>query len=185
MNKKAFSIRSLCLIAMCTAATIVFAQVRIPMPGGVPITMQTFALALTAVILGAKRGTISALTYVLLALVGLPVLSGFGGGLGSFINPTGGFTLMFPVLALMTGLGADFREKRGKTGWLIAGIVIGNALLFAWGMIHFSIVTQNNLHTAFFATVLPFIPGDVLKMILAVILGTRIRRILAQQEIKG
>ena len=82
-NKHSFSVVDLCYIAMFTTLIAVLAQVSIPLPGGVPLTLQTFAVPLAGLILGAKRGTVSALLYVLLGAVGVPVFANFTGGLGT------------------------------------------------------------------------------------------------------
>lgn len=89
MTHSKLSIQDLCSIALCTAVIAVMAQISIPMPLGVPMTMQTFAITLAAVILGAKKGSIAALVYILLGAVGLPVLAGFTGGIQYFAGPTG------------------------------------------------------------------------------------------------
>ena len=81
MMKTKYSIQDLCGIAILTAVTAVMAQISIPMPFGVPLTMQTFAVTLAAIILGAKNGMISMMIYILLGAVGVPVFANFGGGL--------------------------------------------------------------------------------------------------------
>ena len=82
------------------------AQISIPMPGGVPMTMQTFAITLAAVVLGAKLSTVSSVIYLLLGAVGVPVLANFSGGFDKFIGPTGGFLISFPLMAFIIGWGA-------------------------------------------------------------------------------
>ena len=74
-NEKLFSTRNMCYVGLMTAVIAIMAQISIPMPAGVPMTMQTFAITLAAVVLGAKLSTISTTIYVLLGAVGLPVLS--------------------------------------------------------------------------------------------------------------
>ena len=90
-----FNTRDICYIALFTAVIAVMAQISIPMPLGVPMTMQTFAITLAAVVLGAKFSTLSTFIYLLLGAVGVPVLAGFSGGLDKFVGPTGGFLFSF------------------------------------------------------------------------------------------
>ena len=75
-------VRDLVYIAVFTAIIAVLAQISIPMPGGVPMTLQTFAVPLAGLVLGTKRGTLSALLYVLLGTLGVPVFAGLSGGPG-------------------------------------------------------------------------------------------------------
>ena len=98
--------KDLTIIALMAAVTVIMAQIAIPMPAGVPMTLQTLAVTLAGVILGAKRGAISMLIYLLLGAVGLPVFSGFRGGLAMLVGPTGGFLISFPIMAFIIGLGA-------------------------------------------------------------------------------
>jgi biotin transport system substrate-specific component len=171
MNKNKIATRDICLIALFTAVTAVMAQITIPMPMGVPMTMQTFAISLAGVALGARRGFICALIYVLLGFVGAPVFAGFHGGYNSVFGPTGGFIMSFPVMAWTAGLGAE------RGGW--AGMSLGHAsgmvINFACGMMMFSAITGNGLWTSFAACVLPFVPTGIIKAALAAAIGLKIR----------
>ena len=105
MNNKTYDLATMGLMA---AVTAIMAQIAIPMPQGVPMTLQTFAVTLAGIILGSKRGAISMLIYLLLGAVGLPVFSGFRGGLGMLVGPTGGFLISFPIMAFIIGLGVHY-----------------------------------------------------------------------------
>ena len=89
--------KNLTLVSLMAAVTVIMAQIAIPMPAGIPMTLQTLAVTLAGVILGSKRGAISMLVYLLLGAVGLPVFSGFRGGFAMFVGPTGGFLISFPI----------------------------------------------------------------------------------------
>ena len=168
------TLRDLCAISIFTAVTAVAAQISIPMPLGVPLTMQTFAVPLAGVVLGARKGTLSALVYVLLGAVGAPVFAGFSGGLGVILSYTGGFILSFPLMAMAAGLGADQKEK----AWLWAGLVVGTAINFLCGMLYFAFLTSSSLPGAFAACVLPFLPGGAVKIVLAGIAGAKLKKAL-------
>ncbi len=91
-----FSVRDICYAGLFAAVIAVMAQISIPMPLGVPMTMQTFAITLAAVVLGSKLSAIATLVYLLLGAVGVPVLANFSGGIDKFVGPTGGFPDLLP-----------------------------------------------------------------------------------------
>ena len=91
-GKKQLSTKSIILVGMFAAVLAVMSQVAIPMPSGVPMTLQTFAVALAGAVLGWKLGALSALVYLLLGAAGVPVFSGMSGGLGVLLGKTGLFS---------------------------------------------------------------------------------------------
>ena len=111
MNQNSkFSVRDICYAGLFAAVIAVMAQISIPMPLGVPMTMQTFAITLAAVVLGSKLSAIATLVYLLLGAVGVPVLANFSGGIDKFVGPTGGFLISFPIMAYIIGLGVEHRD---------------------------------------------------------------------------
>ena len=168
----AFSTRDMCLIGMFVAIIAIMAQVSIPLPGGVPLTLQTFAIALAGFVLGSKNGLIAAIIYIMLGAVGAPVFSHFGGGLPHIIGPTGGFIMSFPVIAYFAGIAANKKSTPLQVLWLSCGIAINHLC----GMLYFSFVTSLPLTTAFTAAVLPFLPIDLVRMALVLSLGNSLRR---------
>lgn len=80
MTKSKFTTQDLCMIGALTAVIVIMAQISIPMPLGVPMTMQTFAITLAAVILGSRKSALATTIYVLLGAVGVPVFANFRGG---------------------------------------------------------------------------------------------------------
>lgn len=169
--KKKLSVHDLCYIGVFTAIISVVSQLSIPMPYGVPMTLQTFIIPLAGIVLGAKNGTIASLIYILLGAIGIPVFAGFNGGLGSIFGPTGGFIISFPLMALLAGIGA----KNSKHSELIIGLILGAVINFAFGAIFYSFVTANSLYMAFIACVLPFIPTAIIKIVIMDILGLKIK----------
>jgi len=174
MNEKKLSVHDLCLIGIFTAIISALAQISIPMPYGVPMTLQTFVIPIAGIILGPKNGTLSALTYILLGAFGMPVFAGFTGGLSIVLGPTGGFILSFPMMAFAAGIGA----KNNNKVWLTFGIIAGSVINYLCGMLIFSIVTSSDIKTAFAACVLPFIPTAIIKAVLAGVLGVKIKSAL-------
>ena len=166
MKKNFFTIQELCIIGLTTALICVIAPFSLPMPLGVPMTLQSFIITLMAIILGAKRGATATLIYILLGAFGLPVFSNFTGGWQCLIGPTGGFILSFPIMAYVIGLGSSL--------WL--GILAGTVINFAFGIAMFCLVTESSFTVGFTTCVLPFIPITIIKWILAYIIGINIRK---------
>lgn len=134
---------------------------------GVPITAQSLGIMLCGTILGAKRGALAVLLFLLLVAIGLPLLSGGRGGLGVFAGPSVGFLIGFPVAAFVTGL----ITEKWRTGpvWLSAGVaaVVGGIIvLYGFGIPGTAIMLDKTLVEST-ALVTAFIPGDVIKAALA------------------
>lgn len=172
MQEKKISIQDICSIGIMTAVTAVMAQISIPMPLGVPMTMQTFAVTLAGVILGAKRGAISMAVYVLLGAVGVPVLANFSGGFQHLIGPTGGFLLSFPIMAYLIGMGTEFRKRKGM---FLLFLILGTVVNYVVGVVMFCLLMQSSLWMGISACVLPFLPTAVIKAAAASVLGLQVR----------
>lgn len=166
------SIQEICFIAIMTAITAVLAQVSIPMPMMVPMTLQTFAVTLAGIVLGAKCGAVSMGIYLLLGAAGVPVFTGFKGGLQSLAGPTGGFLLSFPLMAYLIGKGVEYRKKKGMFSLFL---VIGTVSNYIVGVVMYCIVMESTVWTAVSACVIPFIPTTVIKAVLAAGLGLKLR----------
>lgn len=178
MQTSKISVQDICSIALCTAVIAIMAQISIPMPLGVPMTMQTFAITLAAVILGSRKGAVSTLIYVLMGAVGIPVFAGFAGGFQHIVGPTGGFIISFPIMAFIIGLGVDkFRNIKG--GFLIC-LILGTLVNYVIGVLMFCLITGGSIAAGISACVLPFIPTAIIKAVLASILGLKIRERLVQ-----
>lgn len=173
MNKRNNYTQDICSIALMTAVTAIMAQITIPMPLGVPMTMQTFAVTLAAVLLGSKRSAISMIIYVLLGAVGLPVFAGFNGGFQALVGPTGGFLLSFPVMAFLIGLGVKYIGK--KKGVFTLMLVIGTVSNYVIGVAMFCLLMKASIATGIAACVIPFIPTAIIKAVLASVFGFKIR----------
>jgi len=176
---KKLSIQDLCLTGVFAAIIIVLGQLNIPMPYGVPMTLQTFIIPFSGIVLGAKRGALATLIYIILGAVGLPVFAGFTGGMSIVFGPTGGFILSFPVMAWLAGKAAE----KENILWMFAGLTMGTLLNFLCGMLMFSLITSSSFATAFLACVLPFIPTAIIKIILSGALGRSIKKLLIKGKL--
>ncbi|MEI3267533.1 biotin transporter BioY [Frisingicoccus sp.] len=151
----------------------------ISIPTVVPFTLQTFAVFLAVAVLGGKRGTLAVIVYVLLGAVGLPVFSGFKGGIGVLLNTTGGYIIGFVFSALVMWA---FEKSFGKKTWaLILSMVLALAVCYAFGTVWFMIVYAKNVGAVGLSAVLgwcviPFIIPDLAKITLAFILSNRISK---------
>lgn len=170
----AFSVRDICYSGLFAAVIAIMAQISIPMPGGVPMTMQTFAITLAAVVLGAKLSTVSSVIYLLLGAVGVPVLANFSGGFDKFIGPTGGFLISFPLMAFIIGWGADHRHA--FRGAYVLALIIGTIANYVVGTAMFCVLMNSSIAAGVTACVLPFIPTAVIKAVLATVIGFLVRK---------
>jgi biotin transport system substrate-specific component len=184
--------KDLVLVALFTAMIIVLGLIPpVPVPWvPVPITLQTFGVMLAGLILGPWRGGLVVLTYVLIAMVGIPVLPGGRAGLAVLAGPTGGFLLGMIPGAVITGWVAGV-VPRGLAsaeprGWKmvapqvfrcwIASVLGGLLVVYAVGIPWLATVTGMGLSKAAWAIVV-FLPGDLLKALVASIVAQRVRRL--------
>lgn len=142
----------------------------------VPITAQSLGVMLAGVVLGAKRGTLAVLLTILIAAIGLPVLSGGRGGLSIFTTPTTGFLIGWIAAAFVTGTLSEKFVHRGQSalaqgvGFFVASLVGGVVVLYAFGITYLALVAGLGFEKAFIGS-LAFIPGDALKALLAALAG--------------
>ena len=168
-------IRQLSYMSVFVAIIAVSAQIVIPLPHGVPMTLQTFTIAMAGIMLGPKKGALTVFVYILLGGIGVPVFAGFLGGLGVIFGFTGGFILSFPFLAYMAGIAVS----KSNRVWLACCLTLGIAFSFLFGMLWFGLITGNSLYGAFLIAVLPFIPVSVIEVILLTMVGFRMKGMMA------
>lgn len=157
----------------------------IAVPTTVPFTMQTFGLFLTVGVLGGKRGTLAILIFILLGAVGIPVFSGFTGGLGILFGTTGGYIIGF----IFSGLVMWAMEKLiGRKTWALAlAMVLAIIVYFTFGTAWFMAVYGRTVGPVGLSAVLgwcvlPFVIPDILKMMLALMLSGRLSKIIERQS---
>ncbi|MEK6282494.1 MAG: biotin transporter BioY [Acidobacteriota bacterium] len=157
--------RSVSLVFAFSLLVALSAQIVIPV-GPVPVTAQTFAVLLTGALLGSRLGAMAIIVYLMEGAVGLPFFYGGSSGLAHLLGPTGGYLVAFPAAAFITGAFAEHGwDKRFPTA--VAAMAIGSVLIMLSGWAWFALVTNTPLAVAFKITVLKFIPGDIIKILLA------------------
>ena len=166
--------------ALMTAVTCILGPLAIPI-GPVPVSLTPLAVFLSVYILGTKRGTIAYLLYLLIGAVGVPVFSGFTGGLGKLAGPTGGYLVGFILMALIGGW-FIFRFY-DKFAVQFLGMLLGLVVCYAFGTVWLSYSAGMPFGAALAAGVYPFIPFDLVKIAIAIFLGRTVRRRLEHSGI--
>ena len=158
------------LIAICSWINI---------PTVIPFTMQTFAVFSILLLLGGQNGTLSIIIYIIMGAIGIPVFHGFTGGVGILLGPTGGYIIGFVISGLVYML--TEKAGSGKMSISIISLITGLVLCYSFGTIWFiTVYTRQTgpmgLGTALTICVFPYIIPDLIKLALAVILTTRIKK---------
>lgn len=170
-----WSARQLAIIGLMTAITCILGPLSLPLPfSPVPISLTNLAIYFAVYVLGAKKGTLSYIIYLLIGLAGVPVFSAFTSGPAKLLGPTGGYLIGFIFMALISGLFID-RHPSGMR-FHLAGMVLGTAVCYLFGTIWLSIQASLPFSAALAAGVLPFLPGDAAKIVIAMAAGTQIRK---------
>ena len=170
------------LVMTAVMAAVISAIAPFALPiGPIPITLGTLVMYLAGYVLGGKRAGAAVLVYVLLGMVGLPVFNGFQGGLGIVAGPTGGYIVGFIPMALIAGLAVErFSQNRLLQ---LGGMILATAVLYGLGTAWFCVQAGKSVSAALAVCVFPFIPGDLAKMVVALILGPVLRERLVRAGI--
>lgn len=186
MNRK---LKTIDLAYMAVGAVLIAVCSWISIPSAVPFTLQTFAVFCVLGLLGGKRGTISIAVYILLGIIGIPVFSGFRGGFGVIIGTTGGYIVGFVFMGLIYWLAEVIWKPLGSSTKLKVTILRGAVMAFgllicyafgtAWFMIAYARSSGPvGLATALGWCVIPFIIPDIVKLIVSVIITSRLKRFI-------
>ena len=194
------------LCALFAALTAVCSQIQVPLPfTPVPITLSLLAVFVCGTVLGPKYGAISMLLYILLGAIGVPVFAGFTGGFGILTGPTGGYIIGYLLSAVVLGFlapyanpvnskrlgrrnvstvsGPESQTSISKPTKTFAGIgltiLIGLpaiAACYAIGTVWFMALTGTGFAASMLMCVIPFIPGDIVKIVFAAAVSEALRR---------
>lgn len=179
-KEQTFSVRDITQIGIFTALTAVGAFISIPI-GPVPITLQSFFVLLSGIILGSKKAMFSQITYLLLGLIGFPIFSGFSGGLQHIFKPSFGFIIGYVAAAYVTG---KLTEEKTASQYLWAAVLAGTLIIYTFGLPYMfyilNIMLNSNLSIVKILQLgmFAFIPGDMLKAVIIVFFAQKISPLL-------
>ena len=173
MQCKLNRVRVLTRCAVLVAMLCVCGWLTVPM-GDTALTMQTFGVFLTLYLLGGRRGTATICVYLLLGAAGLPVFSGFRGGLGMLLGATGGYLLGFAVTGLVYWLVVAALGQRGVVPGMVLGLLGCYGTGTVWYLLFYA--HESAMIGVIVKCVLPFLIPDGVKMALACAIGKRLKQ---------
>ena len=178
---------TLTLSALFCTLMCIGSFIRIPKPNMMPVTLQTFFVLLTALVLPVKASTLAVITYMALGLIGLPVFSG-GGGLGYVLMPNFGFIIGFVIATVIISLITEKLKNRKLLQYIIISI-LGMTIIYIIGILYFAFITNvynNNDYSAiwFIQTVfLPFLPKEIICIVLSSLSAYKIRPYITKGKV--
>ncbi len=167
MNKQ---VRDITIGAFFIGLMCIMAQVKINLTGYIPITLQTLGIY----IIGSKLRPNHALKvlsgYLLLGAIGVPVFSNFNSGLGYLLGATGGYIIIFPIMAYLISYLIDRKIN------IMISYVLATILLYSVGTIWFMAYTGYTLSVSLTLCVYPFLIGDSIKIVISYLLNTKLQK---------
>ena len=162
---------------MSVALICILGPIIIPLPfSPIPVSFTQIAIYISIYVIGYKLATYSTIIYILMGLIGLPVFSGYTGGLHIIIGPTGGYLVGFIFLTFFTGF---FIDKYSNNIYLtILGYIIGNLFNYTIGSIWLTYSSNISIKSAIFIGVIPYIIADIIKVIVSIFIGTCLKKSL-------
>lgn len=174
-QKQTFHIRQLTTVGLMTAVLCVLGPLALNIPfSPVPVSLGMLGIYLATSILGMRSGVLSVVIYILLGFAGVPVFVNFTAGAGKLFGPTGGYIIGYIFMALVCGFFIDKWNGRFMMGFL--GMVLGTAVCYLFGTVWLACQMSLTLPQALIAGVLPYIPFDLAKLLLALVLGSQVRK---------
>jgi len=177
--KKTLAIRELTTMGIFAALTAVLAQIAIPLPfTPIPISFGLVAVYITGILLKPKHAFMTQFCYLLLGAVGLPVFGNFRGGIGALFGATGGYLMMYPIIAGIIAFTLNSRQgraaeaKQSKAVFFLKSsfaICFAHLLLYLGGTIWLCTITGNSFGAGLTLAVYPYIPLDLVKIIFCII----------------
>lgn len=167
--------RKIALVGLMTAVICVLGPISFPVPvSPVPVSLGVLGILLAVYLLGMKWGIVSCLIYLLTGLVGVPVFTGFSGGVGKVLGPTGGYLIGYIFLSLITG----FFVSRWPARWPLhlVGMILGAVVMYLFGTLWLGYLMKCSFPEALWMGVIPYIPADLVKIAITLGLGGLVRR---------
>jgi biotin transport system substrate-specific component len=179
--KNKLSIKELTLVGMGAALMAVFSQIAIPLPIGVPVTLQAFAVVIIAIVLEQKLAVLALFIFTLVGSIGVPVFANFNGGIRVVIGPTGGYLIGFIIMGFIIGAASKTNNK-----WIIfASVYAGLIVDYIIGVTQLALVAKLSLAQALAGGMYPFVIKDVIAVGLAAVVALQIKRIVRKELVKS
>lgn len=167
--------------AIMAALMCILGPMSVPI-GPVPVSFTNLVIYIAVILLGTRFSTISYVIYLLLGMVGLPVFSGFQGGLAKLAGPTGGYLIGFILMAIISGI--FYEKSNGRNVLTGVGMVAGTLVAYIFGTVWFVVQMKCDVAYALSVCVFPFIPFDLMKIVIAIFLGKTIKKALVKAGLK-
>lgn len=171
--------KSITKIGLFTALICIGAFISIPL-GPVPITLQNFFVFMAGILLTPAEAALAVAVYVILGLAGLPVLAGFTGGIQSVFKPSFGFLIGFIISAAVISIMLKNTDDKKK---IFLSLIVAEIITYAVGLPYMYMILKyyigaapESLYAVFAMGMIPFIPGDVIKMIIATIIAPKVKK---------
>lgn len=179
--RRSLTAKELSLCGMSAALLAAISQVSLPMPTGVPITIQVFGITLAGVMLGWRLGLFATVTYILIGAAGLPVFSNFRGGFSVLAGPAGGYVWAWPFMVMLCGIRPKTGNPRLNSVLTAILSLIGLSVMEIIGGLQWAALSgEMSVGAVFTYAAVAFIPKDTALALLAVILGIPMRRIISK-----
>lgn len=170
-----------------TAVLVVASQIALPI-FPVPITLQSLAVLIIGYLLTPRNAMMSTLLFLILGLIGLPVFTGFSGGVQSVLTPSFGFVISFIPASYFQAKYLQNKKIPHLKDFAIAGLinlvfmyVIG--LIYMTGILNIHLGSNLHLWGVLMVGLMPFIPGDILKFVVSITLSKRLRKIFLNSKL--
>ncbi len=179
VSRSPFHTRQLALVGLMSAVLCILGPWALNIGiSPVPISLGTLGIYFVVFVLGTRQGTVSVLIYLLLGAAGLPVFTNFSGGIGKLLGPTGGYLIGYIFMVLLCGFFVD--KWFPNIPVCVIGMVLGTLVCYFFGTVWLAWQGNMSLTAALAAAVLPYLPGDTIKLALAVTVGYQVRKRLTK-----
>ncbi len=174
------NVKRLTTISIMVALTVILSQIIIP-SGPIPISFSLLGVYMCAIVLKPKDAVLSQLIYIFMGMIGLPVFAGFRGGIGVLFSYTGGFIISYPLIAFIISFAIlKFYEKNKIL--IVSAFVFALLVCYTLGVLWFSYVSKTSIDNSMMLVVVPFVVGDIIKIIIALTLIYPIKKYLITQR---
>ncbi len=164
---KTISVHTMSYCALSAAIMCILGPMSISI-GIIPLSFTNLVIYISIFVIGTKNTVISYLTYMLLGIFGLPVFSGYSGGVAKILGPTGGYIIGFIFMALICGY---FKNKFKNKVIIILGFIIATFVAYIFGTAYFVFSSNSSIKYAIAVCVAPFIIGDIIKILISIYVG--------------